>query len=384
MELSPRAETSIRIGCAAGLLVALFLARWDFSLEHFDFRVWRAADLLLHEGANPYDGDVLNETLNTRFPLTIDQDVGQLFLFNPPTWITQVRAMGTSALVMSFAGAVALFASILILSNDAALERTLGYLFGASYFLYLTPSVTTFRFGQTGLLLGGLVGLRLVLLGTRAGGLPAALLSFKPHLAVASILGELQTSRRWKVIVSAGGGFVALVAVQLIQDGPSPWLWWLDSLSISRPFGTLTDMSFRTLSPHLDFDAVVGIPSLCVALIAATALSMRWKTADPRLLTLMNLGLLAYLSGHAFEHDWLWLVYVPVICCWSVQRTLIVALVFSSIHTLVNSMRVDDAVIGPKSLLALAACIYVVRAVQRSSALTNSPESNALLQQSHV
>jgi len=217
------------------------------------------------------------------------------------------------------------------------------------------------------------VGLRLLLIGTRFGGAPIALMSFKPHLAVASALVELPSRRRWRLIISTALTFCVLLSVQLAQDGLKPWLWWIDSLGESRSFGSLTDMSIRTLSQHVDVHPVAGIPSLLVALAIATVLTIRWSSGDQRILTLMSLALMAYLSGHAFSHDWLWLTLVPVVCRWSVPRTATIAIVYGTVHTYFNSMTVLDTDVGPKSLLALAACIYLVDAARRSAASTSEP-----------
>lgn len=377
MGLTPRADYAIRVLCASGLLFALFLARWEFGLNHFDFRVWSTADILLDEGLNPYDSATMNDRLLLRFPPSPGEDVDPLHFFNPPTWITQLRLMGVSAFVMSLLGGTALFGSILVLAKDAGLERTLGYLFGTSYFLYLVPSMTTFRLGQTGFFLAGLVGIRLVLIGSRIGGVPVALLSFKPHLALASGLPALMSRSRVRLAVGTAITFIGLVALQLTQDGLSPWTWWADSLSESRSFGTLTDMSFRTVSRHVDLHAAAGIPSLIVAVVVVTALSIRWRAGDQRILTLMSLALVAYLSGHAFVHDWLWLTLVPVVCRWTVPRTLILAIVYGSVHTYFHNQPVFATHVGPKSLLALAACIYLVHAARRSARegeLTTAPE----------
>lgn len=379
MGLTRRADHAIRIACAFGLLLALFLARWDFDIDHFDFRVWSTADVLLDEGLNPYDSEVMNERLLGRFPPLPGEDVDPLHFFNPPTWITQLRLIGVSAFVMSLVGGVALFGSILVLAKDAGFERTLGYLFGTSYFLYLVPSMTTFRLGQTGFFLAGLVGLRLVLIGSRIGGVPVALLSFKPHLALASGFSELASSTRLRLAAGTAATFLALLALQLTQDGLSPWSWWAGSLGESRSFGRLTDMSFRTISRHLDLHSAAGLPSLVAGIVGATVLSIRWKAADQRLLTLMSLALVAYLSGHAFVHDWLWLTLVPVVCRWTVLRTLTVAIVYATVYTYYRGVPADSTDVGPNSLLALGACVYLVHAARtsaRSRRVTSEPESH--------
>jgi hypothetical protein len=365
--VSSRTEQALRFGFAAALVAALFAVRWDPSLDHFDFRAWRGAASLLDEGANPYDSSLLNAAMN---PLPGDASLEpsgkDLHLFNPPTWITELRLLNVSALVMSLSGAIALFASLVVLAKDSARQEVAAYLIGAFMFLDLTPSVSTFRLGQTGLLLAGLIGLRLLAVGTRVGGVPVALLSFKPHLALASGIAELLDRPR-RLLLSIATAIGALVGLQLIQDGVDPWFWWADVLREEQSFGTLTDMSIRTLSPYLPWSGPIGFLWLGIGLGAATIVARVWRLADARLLILASLATIAYFSGHAFSHDWLWLPLVPVVCRWRPITTLSTAFGFSVVHTLAFDMRIDDVPLQPKSLLGLATVIFLADATRRSA-----------------
>ena len=53
-------ELIVRVVAAVLCVLALFSLRWDSSLDHFDFQVWRAAEAIIDGGADPYDPDVLN------------------------------------------------------------------------------------------------------------------------------------------------------------------------------------------------------------------------------------------------------------------------------------------------------------------------------------
>jgi hypothetical protein len=68
---------------------------------------------------------------------------------------------------------------------------------------------------------------------------------------------------------------------------------------------------------------------------------------------------------------------LPLVC---VPRTATIAIVYGTVHGYFSLMPVLETDVGPKSLLALAACIYLFDAARRSAASTSEPlpEASAL------
>lgn len=354
----------LRAIVAGVLLIALFSLRWDSSLRHFDFQTWVAADAVLETDGNPYDSAELNTELATNPDVygphwaNADADEVELHLLNPPSWLAELRLLGMSAFVMSAAGALALYASIVALSRREPLINALSYLGTTTLFLYLSPSATTFRFGQTGLLLAGLIGVR-VLWVECGGGTPAVLMSFKPHLALAAAFPDALRSPV-RFLRSAALPAVLLLGYSVVLYGASPWFDWLRGLTVERDQGNTTDMSIRTLFPDFAPTSELGVWGIAVAFVAIAVITVRWKAAPPALTVLTAIAIMAFLSGHAFAHDWLWLPLVPLVLRWGPITTFITGFTFGAIYTVYADVRLDEIAVNPKALLGLATVVFLV------------------------
>lgn len=367
-------DLALRALLAMACVALLFVIRWDSTLQHFDFQVWRAAGSLAEQGADPYDTETLNRELHEnpeRYGNHWRDDRWQtdwrMHLFNPPVWLTELRLLGNSALAMSLSGAALTYAAIVALSRQRPIADTIGYLVGSTWVFLFPQTATTFRLGQSGLLLCGLVGAALVLRSRGGAGGPIAALAFKPHIAVAALLPELiRGSRRHRVELLAP---VALLAAATFALFPiSLWAGWLGAVfSPDRPSAT-ADMSLRTLSTQFPLPESASTGTLMLGIAAAAWCVVRWRRADPRLLTLLSLAIVIYTSGHAFGHDWLWIVFVPVVCRWSLGPTMFAAIGAATIFTLGDDWAEQGPVlVNLMSALALAVTVYLAVAARRSA-----------------
>ncbi|NNC78580.1 MAG: DUF2029 domain-containing protein [Acidimicrobiales bacterium] len=360
-----RRDLALRVVVAGLLIAGLFAIRWDHSLQHFDFQTWTASDAVLAADDNPYDSVELNAELAGNPDIygphwaTADDNTFDLHLLNPPSWLAQLRLLGMSAFVMSAVGALALYGSIVALSRRDPFIHALAYLGTTTLFLYLSPSATSFRLGQTGLLLAGLVGVRLVWAECGSAGTSVALLSFKPHLALAAAAPDIVRSPL-RFARSLAVPATLLVGYSIVLYGVDPWFDWLRELTVSRNQGNTTDMSIRTLFPDFGVTSSLGLWGMAVAVIAIVAVTLRWRDTPPAVTALAALALMAFLSGHAFSHDWLWMVLVPVVMKWRPLPTLIVGFTAGAIYTMYSDVSLDEITINPKSLLGLSVVIYLV------------------------
>lgn len=360
-----RRDLVLRVIVAAVLLVALFTVRWDTSLRHFDFQTWTAADAVLAADGNPYDSTELNAELadnpNVYGPhwANADDDELDLHLLNPPSWLAELRLLGMSAFVMTAAGALALYASIVALSRREPFINALAYLGTTTLFLYLSPSATTFRFGQTGLLLAGMVGVRVLWAECGSAGTPAVVMSFKPHLALAAAFPDALRSPV-RFLRSAALPAAVLFGYSAILFGVSPWFDWLRGLAVERDQGNTTDMSIRTLFPKFAPTSELGIWGIALALGAVIAIVLRWKATPPAVTVLTAIAVMAFFSGHAFAHDWLWLPLIPVVLRWGPITTFVTGFTFGAIYTVFADVRLDETTVNPKSMLGLATVVFLI------------------------
>ncbi|MGI9604841.1 MAG: glycosyltransferase 87 family protein [Acidimicrobiales bacterium] len=356
-----------RLALALVLVGVVFALRWDGSLQHFDFQVWEASQTLVDKGLDPYDPEVLNAELHAdpvsygdHWQVENADVIRRMHFFNPPSWLVQLRLVGTSALAMSLAGAIASFGAIAIIDRDRAIPDYLGHLGAAAYVLIFAMGVTTFRFGQIGLLLAGLVGARLVLGSRRSAGTMIALLSFKPHVAVAAAFPHL--ARR---PVRAMGAVIVplalLFVLTLVWLDPALWRSWVGALvSPDRPEG-FDDLSIRTLSSRWTLPDWSASLTLLMGVGAAAYTSLRWQRSNAAVLTLWSMGIVVFTSGHAFSHDWLWIVFIPPVCAWSLRRSLIVSTLFATGYSFAYavSRRVDFETVSLRSLFGLVVVLYL-------------------------
>lgn len=294
-----------------------------------DFQVWLAADAVANAGENPYDIERLNEELRSDPSYgSIWQDSPERFrmrFFNPPTWLTLLRSIALSPLLMMVAGIATLGGSLVVLSRGADDQTFVGYLFVCALVLVSPLSMSTYAFGQTGLLLAGLLGVRLVGLGRLREGMPLALLSFKPHIALAAALPAM-IRRPTSVLAGLFIPALLVVAATALLYGPGLFGEWIGAVVLGdHSILPLDDMTLRTLSPRWPLPASLNLLTVLLSLVVIGAVS-HWGSADPALMVLFSVALTIFLSGHGFAHDWLWIVFIPAVCTWTIRRCCIATL----------------------------------------------------------
>ena len=127
----------------------------------------------------------------------------------------------------------------------------------------LTPAaLTCFHFGQTGLLLGGLW-----LFAFRGSWASVALLTFKPHLGILSVLAlRGRAAYLWTTLA-----VIALVGLSLLAFGPQIWIdFFRHSLGHAREIGERQRWLFVGVSPAIGYGLIGWIPfALAAAIILA-------------------------------------------------------------------------------------------------------------------
>ena len=316
-------DLAARAAFALAAIAILFAVRWDHDLQHFDWQVWEASNNLIDRGLNPYEHALLNAELqrdSEAYGPHFNGESTYVFLFSPPTWLATIRLVGGSALATSLLGAISVVLSMVVLTKDRTWDHLIGAVLGFVVFSFLGPGISTFRFGQTGILTAGLIGAQLVLTGTRGSGIPVSLLSMKPHLAFAA--GIVEFVRRPKdMLTKIALPLAILVAVSVVTVGAHVWRDWVTFMTSRTGANSLAlDMSIGTLSSLLPWDSL-GFGAIAIGFFCSTALAWYCRTTEPGLVLLATVAVMAYLSGHAASHDWLWIVYLPTIMKWDPMRS---------------------------------------------------------------
>ena len=185
--MSNSIRLALYVAAALAALAVALLVSWN-DPPHFDFSAFDAAESLAASDGNPYDIDELNGELHDNPDVYGDwwanDDTGNLrmFFFNPPAWFVELRVLNMSALVMSIVGGIAAAFSLAALSVNRTPSEFGAYAAGFLLFFASGYGTTTMVFGQTGLLVTGLVGVYLVVIGRRVEGVPIALANGVGHL----------------------------------------------------------------------------------------------------------------------------------------------------------------------------------------------------------
>lgn len=322
--MSSTSDLFLRALVALAAVSILFTLRWHLSLQHFDWQVWEAAVNMVANDANPYDARALNDELQANpevYGDIFDDENFFMFLANPPTWLTLVKGLGTSALAVALVGALCLYGSIVALMFDRPMFDFLMAILATTMFSMLSPAATSFLYGQPGFFIAGMVGLQLLALGSPLTGVPAALLAGKPHIAFgAGIVDLVRDPKSVLTRVTLPYGLLVLATTALF--GPRIWEWFFSGLISGNqsPQTSLPDMSLGTLSSAIPWRSL-GLGGVMAALAASAAVSWWCRKKDPAAALFASLALVVYLSGHAFFHDWMWLPLVPIALRWNPLAT---------------------------------------------------------------
>lgn len=365
-----------------GLLALLFVLRWRFGGNPYDFQVFRAAEALARLGQDPYDSATLNGELASKpeiyGDLWAEDESGnyRMFFFNPPVWLAQTRGLGLSPMIMSIAGGMLMVFSMVWITMRESASRAFGYALGAFVFMVFGMADTTMWFGQTGLLFSGIVGAYLVSANTSYEGVAVAMLAFKPHLSFALGLPAL-VARPMKAARRIAVPLLVLCGVTLFVYEPSLWSQWVQGLTSGERTVVYNDLTIRTLSPRFPLPDWSTWPLLLASFIATATLVRRFRHADIGVAACTSLAITAFASGHAFSHDFLWLVFVPIVCRWRPQVAIAVA-VGATVPRWSGYDSVMWNLVDVSSLVILVAVAYLVWAT-RQSHLRNQRSADRVL-----
>lgn len=364
----------LRLLFAVALLGVVYALRWA-NPPLPDFQVWVGADALAGTGVNPYDIDALNTELAS------DPEYGpwwqdeperfRVRFFNPPMWLAILWIGQFSPFLVSFAGLVMIAGSLVALSRPVDDKTFAGYVLATAVVLLSPLANSSFSFGQTGLLLAGLVGVRLVLADQHAEGVPVALLSFKPHIALAAFLPSL-ISKPGAALQRLLPPAVLVMVLTVLLYGTEIVQWWVEALAADdgtiRP---IDDMTLRTLSQRWPLPAEWSLFTLAAAFVVIVAVAQKLRTADRAVLTLFSIALAVFLSGHAFVHDWLWMVFIPVVKRWDLTRSVVGVLAVVVVDSLTRGTVTQPyAIVSSPSVVALAIVLYLGVDLVRSNRST--------------
>ena len=361
----------MRLLFALAMLGAVFALRW-VNPPLPDFQVWAAADALAGGGANPYDTDALNAELASDAQYgPWWQDEPERFrvrFFNPPMWLAILWLVQFSPFVMSFAGLLMIAGSLVALSRPADNKTFAGYVLVTAVLLLSPLADATFSFGQVGLFLAGLVGVRLVLMDRVAEGVPLALLSFKPHIALAAFIPSLM-SKSSTALQRLIPPAVALLVLTVLLYGVDLFRWWVEAfVEDDGSIIPIDDLTLRTLSQRWPLPIEWSVFTLVAAFIIIVGIARRFRDADRLTLTLFSIALTVFLSGHAFAHDWLWMMFVPVVKRWDLTRSVVGALAVVVVDSLTRgTVTPPFAIVSSPSVAALAIVVYLGVDICRSS-----------------
>lgn len=353
-----------RFAFALVVLAVVVSAQWPNEPPP-DFQVWVAADAVADKGGDPYDMHALNSELQSdpEYGRYWQEDPDQFVVrfFNPPMWLSMLQSVGFSAALMSFAGIGLLAGSITYLGRDVDQQTFAGYVIVGATIILSPMSRSTIAFGQTGFVLAGLIGLRLALLDRSTEGIPLALLSFKPHLALAAALPALcrRTDTLLRRLIPPA---LLLLGLTAALYGLSPFANWVEAvITDDGSIIPIDDMTLRTFSTRWPLPAHFSPITLLVAMVAVVVVSRRDKHVDPASLVLFSLALVAFMSGHGFVHDWLWIMLIPVVFGWTLARSLVGVVVIVGVHSATFAINLDPPypVISSPSVVALLVLGYL-------------------------
>ncbi len=310
-----------------------------------DFDAFDAADELVSKGENPYalgaiDRELVSGAERYSEDFVTYPDTQSRLYFNPPLWLTMLGLIGFSSNVLVVGGAFATGSALAILHRD---EQFPLLVIPSVFFLWDRLFLwANAGFGQTGYLVSG--AMLWSLIATRSSGawssplsgVAASLLSPKPHLWLAHLLGlansksgepRLKSPAAWQVWSS-----IVLGLVSVVHLGPRLWISYVESLTGSElETPILQSLTFTALAGFMTSRLAVVLTLVVVA--GALVQLARSSSIGFEAKWILTVGLLMMASTHAFWHDWAWLLAVPLLLRWPMVAALgfYVAVPFASV-----------------------------------------------------
>jgi hypothetical protein len=299
-----------------------------------DFDAFDAADELAARGEDPYELEAIDSELasggeryNEDF-VTYPDTQSRLY-FNPPLWLTMLTLVGFSSNALVVGGAFATGAALAVVHRGQPLP------------LLVIPSVfflwdriflwANAGFGQTGYLVSAAMLWSLIAVRSSTpqssplAGLAASLLSPKPHLWLAHLIGLASDKRTTRSFNSPAGwqfGFSVLLGLASIAHlGPTLWASYIESLTgaeLATP--TLQSLTFTALAGFMTSRIAILATLAVVAGVLVKLTRSSWMGFEAKWILIVGLMMMA--STHAFWHDWAWMLGVPLLLRWRIGPAL--------------------------------------------------------------
>ena len=299
-----------------------------------DFDAFDAADELVGRGENPYELEAIDRELASGSERYSDdfvtyQGTQSRLYFNPPLWLTILRLVGFSSNALVVGGAFATGAALAVLHRGQPLP------------LLVIPSVfflwdriflwANAGFGQTGYLVSAAMLWSLIAVRSSTpqssllAGLAGSLLSPKPHLWLAHLIGLASDKRTSRSFNSPAGwqfGFSAMLGLASIaQFGSTLWVSYIESLTAAElAIPTLQSLTFTALGDFMTSRIAIVATLAVVAGVLVKVARSSWMGSEAKWILIV--GLLMMASTHAFWHDWAWLLGVPLLLRWRIGPAL--------------------------------------------------------------
>lgn len=331
-----------------------------------DFDAFDAAHEIFKRGDNPYGPGAVDAELMTGGERYSGDFVvypgGQPRLFfNPPLWLSMLTTIGFSSNVLVVGGAFLTGVASTVLHRPGGVPIAV---YPAVFFLWDRLFLwANAGFGQTGYLvsaamLGSVVAVRAER--PAFGGLSAALLSFKPHIWFAQLVGGSHAGRSvpmWQFLTSC---LIGLASIGHL--GWEIWQRYITSvLQASSDLPTNQSLTFTVIAPIFAQGPAVLLIGLAVVI------GVIWLARNQNLSFeakwILTVALLMMSSTHAFWHDWAWLIAVPILLRWRLLAAMAFYLLIPISSVALNS--------GP-ALVLLATLALILRAELRPSSISEA------------
>jgi hypothetical protein len=314
----------------AGVVAALGLSILGSGAEATtgaDFAVFHTAgELAAEDRAEVLYDDRFAELANERFGGGED---GNLIYLNPPVVAQVLQPLS----VLSYRAAFLVWSVITLALTAAALALLRAPKPFWLLAVVVPPAVLNFQLGQNGavgfVILAGVAGL---LRSDRrvAAGLVAALLLFKPTLALGVGVWWLISYRRyWRALLGAAGGGVVIVAASMVGVGVEPWRRFVE-VATGESSGGSTWFTTASVTPwELWRELLIGAEWLVMPLWLGSAvvgvLAFRWfvRRSDEQWSVhfAAAVTLTPWLAPHLLIYDWM-ILFVPAVIVWTVAPEL--------------------------------------------------------------
>lgn len=210
--------------------------------------------------------------------------------------------------VWQFSTLFAYALAVVPILTGAGLRRTEAIIVALAY-----PAVfINLGHGQNGFLTAALLGGGFRLLDRRpilAGAL-FALLAYKPQFLLVLPLALL-VQRRWRALIGAGAGLVAMTAASVVAFGPGAWRAFVDSLGVTRLISEQGATGFEKIQSVFAAARLLGASvetayfcqGIVIAVVLAALVRLLLSGADPRVKAAATITAMFLTTPYVLDYD---------------------------------------------------------------------------------